>query len=111
MGKKEKKRQTAKQNGEIYQETDETNTDDLDNDYENYNISTEAENHIIYECEYLTSAILMFNIAIDTIERTQQNTEKLINIFWEIVKIQKKQNKKVQGSNKLQKNYQNHNKN
>ena len=92
MGKKEKKRETAEQNGEIYQETDETN-DDLDNGYDNYNISTEAENHVIYECEYLTSAILMFNIAVDTIERTQQNTEKLINIFWEIVKIQKKQNK------------------
>ena len=57
-----------------------------------YNLRTDPRLNI-FECEFLTSSIIMYNIAVDVLEHTQDNPQKLINILLDIAKIQKKQNK------------------
>lgn len=83
-----KKEKTKKEYGEDIEDEYE-----LEDDDDLYNLSTEPENHIIYECEYLKSSILMYNIAVDILEQTKENPEILINVLFEIAKIQKKQKK------------------
>ena len=88
ISKKEKTKATGREYNEI---DEEANDDNL------YNLSTEPENHILNKCEYLTNSIIMYNIAVDILEHTQDNPEKLINILFEIAKIQKRQKKYQDG--------------
>ena len=84
-------------NEEEYNGTNDDVNDDAndDDDYNEdpYNLSTEPENHILYECEYLGNSIIMYNIAVEIFERTKQNQDKLMDVLFEIAKIQKKQRK------------------
>lgn len=57
-----------------------------------YNLSIDPQNQI-FECEIMTNAIIMYNIAVDVLEYTQDNPQKLINVLLYISKIQKTQNK------------------
>ena len=51
------------------------------------------EDHKMCKCNYLESAIIMYNIAVEILERTNQNPQKLSDVLFDIAQIQKKQRK------------------
>ena len=51
------------------------------------------KDHKICKCNYLESAIIMYNIAVEILERTNQNPQKLSDVLFDIAEIQKKQKK------------------
>ena len=85
ISKKEKIKITGEEYNEIHKNEYEL--------YDLYNLNNHPKKPITYQCEYLKHSILMYSIAIDVLEYTQDDPQKLINVLLDIAKIQKNENK------------------